>query len=146
MKQPDRIVASTRSVVAISELKLRMARTIALIPRGRVASYGQIAALSAAPRHARLVAKVLNEHEHLPWHRVVRSSGLIAFAAGSEFAKRQARLLGNEQVRVVNNRVVLRVFGWHRAALDLSAFEMLHGDCNLPELRREKTARSSVKQ
>ena len=51
------------------------------IPPGRVASYGQLAALIGCPRNARLVARVLSSAElygDYPCHRVVNSAGRTA--------------------------------------------------------------------
>ncbi|KXT84717.1 methylated-DNA--protein-cysteine methyltransferase [Streptococcus sp. DD11] len=52
------------------------------IPRGRVASYGQIARLVGRPRNARLVAKIISQAEryggHHPCHRVVNAAGRLA--------------------------------------------------------------------
>jgi methylated-DNA-protein-cysteine methyltransferase-like protein len=50
------------------------------IPAGRVATYGQIAAMAGNPKAARQVARVLHscsEKEKLPWHRVVNREGCI---------------------------------------------------------------------
>lgn len=54
---------------------------IRAIPSGKVASYARIAAEAGIPRGARQVARVLHscsERHHLPWWRVLRSSGEIA--------------------------------------------------------------------
>lgn len=89
--------------------------TVQLIPPGRVASYGQIADLAGLPGRARLVGKSLGAPgvpDNLPWYRVLRSSGQIAFAAGSEHAREQVGRLQEEGVVVVNLRVKLREFQW----------------------------------
>lgn len=92
-------------------------RTIAQIPRGRVASYGEIALRAGLPRRARLVGRVLREAgaaAKLPWQRVLRSDGRIAFASGSRaFREQRARLL-EEGVVVHKGRVNLQRFGWQR--------------------------------
>jgi methylated-DNA-protein-cysteine methyltransferase related protein len=48
------------------------------IPRGKVSSYGAVAAAAGLPRGARLVVRVLNQSHGLPWHRVVAAGGRIA--------------------------------------------------------------------
>jgi methylated-DNA-protein-cysteine methyltransferase-like protein len=56
-------------------------RAIRRIPRGKVATYGRIAAVAGNPRAARQVAWVLHacaEKERLPWHRVIGSRGKIS--------------------------------------------------------------------
>ena len=55
------------------------------IPRGKVSSYGQVAAAAGYPRHVRMVPRVLNLHgDGLPWHRVLGADGLIKLPAESE--------------------------------------------------------------
>ena len=92
-------------------------RAIAAIPRGRVASYGEIAARAGLPRHARLVGRVLGDagaDAKLPWHRVLRADGRFAFKPGSRaFREQRARLI-DEGVAVKGGRVDLALFGWQR--------------------------------
>jgi methylated-DNA-protein-cysteine methyltransferase-like protein len=59
----------------------RILAAIRAIPRGQVAGYGHIAQRAGLPGRARLVARILagNEDSKLPWHRVLRSDGRIAF-------------------------------------------------------------------
>ena len=90
-------------------------KTAQLIPAGKVSSYGQIADLAGLPGRARLVGKALSHipsNMSVPWHRVLRSSGQIAFPAGSEQAEKQKGHLQEEDVVVLNNRVKLALFGW----------------------------------
>jgi methylated-DNA-protein-cysteine methyltransferase-like protein len=92
----------------------RIFAAIAAIPRGRVASYGAIAARAGLPGRARLVGKLLGEVPNgmvLPWYRVLRSSGQIAFAPGSRGFREQSQLLRAEGVEVKNGRVALSRFG-----------------------------------
>lgn len=90
-------------------------KTVKVIPEGKVASYGQIADLAGLPGRARLVGKALAlapKDMKLPWYRVLRSSGQLAFEKGSKDAERQKGLLQQEEVVVINNRVKLNQFGW----------------------------------
>lgn len=90
-------------------------RTVQLIPLGKVASYGQIADLAGIPGRARLVGKSLGfvpKDMEVPWHRVLRSNGQIAFPRGSEESQKQTGLLQQEDVAVFNNRVKLSIFQW----------------------------------
>ncbi|HEX7816176.1 MGMT family protein [Dyella sp.] len=92
----------------------RVFAAIAAIPRGRVASYGAIAQRAGLPGRARLVGKLLGEVPEgmvLPWFRVLRSSGQIAFPPGSRGFREQSRLLRAEGVEVKNGRVPLSRFG-----------------------------------
>lgn len=104
-------MASTKS----NEQYHKIWRTVLAIPAGKVASYGQIADLAGLPGRARLVGKSLGytpDALEVPWYRVLRSNGQIAFPRGSEGASRQTGLLQEEGVVVLNNRVRLREFQW----------------------------------
>ena len=88
----------------------RIAAAIRAIPPGQVRSYAQVAALAGLPGHARQVARLLAASDGtLPWHRVLRADGRIAFAAGSAQALEQAQALRAEGVVVVDGRVAA---GW----------------------------------
>lgn len=92
-------------------------RTVAAIPRGCVASYGEVAARAGLPGRARLVGRVLGDagaEAKLPWHRVLRSDGKIALPAGSRGHREQRQRLLAEGVIVANGRVDLARFGWQR--------------------------------
>lgn len=89
--------------------------TVNAIPKGRVASYGQIADLAGLPGRARLVGKSLAcvpKEQNVVWYRVLRSNGQLAFPKGSEQALKQTGLLQEENVVVLNNRVKLTDFQW----------------------------------
>jgi methylated-DNA-protein-cysteine methyltransferase-like protein len=77
------------------------------IPRGQVAGYGQVAQRAGLPGRARLAARVLSENTDpkLPWHRVLRSDGRIAFPQGSKNFREQSQRLRAEGVVVSNGRV-----------------------------------------
>jgi Predicted methylated DNA-protein cysteine methyltransferase len=94
--------------------------TIKRIPRGRVASYGQIAALAGLANGARQVVRVLHsssEKEKLPWFRLVRKDGSIALPPGEGY-ELQRSLLENEDIEVVAGRVDLSRFGWVQSSSD----------------------------
>lgn len=80
------------------------------VPRGQVAGYGGIARRAGLPGRARLVARILsgNQDPALPWHRVLRSDGRIAFPPGSPGFDEQGRRLRAEGVDVKNGRVRMR--------------------------------------
>ena len=104
----------------------RIWRTVEKIPFGKVASYGQIADLAGLPGRARLVGKVLGQAPQsrpLPWFRVLRSSGQLAFSAGSNEAEKQKGLLQEEGVVVLNNRVKLASFAWQPELGELLTLE-----------------------
>lgn len=81
-------------------------RVVRAIPRGQVLGYGQVARRAGLPGRARLVARVLSGCDaDVPWHRVLRSDGRIAFAAGSDGFIEQCRRLQAEGVAVTDGRV-----------------------------------------
>ena len=81
--------------------------TIRAVPRGEVAGYGEIARRVGLAGRARMVARILsnNEDGELPWHRIVRSDGSIAFPKDSGQYAEQIQRLGAEGVEVVNGKV-----------------------------------------
>ena len=85
----------------------RIQAVIRALPRGCVCSYGDVAAKAGLPGCARLVARVLSQSEAagLPWHRVLRASGRIAFPAGSPMFLEQTQRLRDEGVQVDAGRV-----------------------------------------
>lgn len=107
---------------AHSDAYVKIWKTALTVPAGKVASYGQIADLAGLPGRARLVGKALGfcpKTLDVPWHRIVRSNGQIAFPKGSEQAMTQTGLLQQEGVAVLNNRVKLREFLWQPDLGDL---------------------------
>lgn len=90
-------------------------RVIAAIPSGRVASYGQLAALAGLPRGARQVARALSRAPAelgLPWHRVVAVTGRIAIPASSPGYRTQIEQLRAEGIVADAGRVDMRVYRW----------------------------------
>ncbi len=74
---------------------------------GRVMSYGEVARVAGYPRHARMVSKAMSRSPTLlPWYRVVRSNRTLAFDEGSDFYKKQAKLLEAEGVIINKGKVI----------------------------------------
>jgi methylated-DNA-protein-cysteine methyltransferase-like protein len=98
------------------ETHRRIYAVVRRVPRGRVATYGQIAALAGLPRHARLVGYALGHlpaDSAVPWHRIVNAKGQIsprADALGHE--ELQAQLLKREGVRMVEGTIPLDRYQW----------------------------------
>ena len=93
----------------------RIYQVIYAIPAGRVATYGQVAALAGLPGRARLVGRTLKhlpEGTRLPWHRVINSQGKISLPETSPGHSQQISRLQNEGVCVLGGRISLRDFGW----------------------------------
>ena len=101
-----------------NEAAERILAAVRAIPRGQVAGYGEVAKRAGLPGRARLAARVLstNTDRTLPWHRVLRSDGRIAFPEGSEGFREQSRRLRGEGIDVRNGRVRMA-----RRELDLDA-------------------------
>jgi len=104
---------------ALSDETRRIIAVLASIPRGRVTSYGLVAALAGLPNGARQVVRVLHARsgkDRLPWHRVLRVDGSIALPAGEGFELQRA-LLEDEGVEVsLQGKVDLTRFGWRGRA------------------------------
>lgn len=92
-----------------NELQRQILEVVALIPFGKVATYGQIAKLAGLPKHARLVGTVLknlDEGSQLPWHRVINSQGKVSTINLDENGEnRQLKLLKNEGVLLENHKI-----------------------------------------
>jgi methylated-DNA-protein-cysteine methyltransferase-like protein len=91
-------------------------RMVGKIPRGKVATYGQIAALAGMPRHARQVGYALHalaQNSRVPWQRVINSKGEISARTWSENHLLQRILLEDEGVQFDHHgRVSLARFQW----------------------------------
>lgn len=90
-------------------------RIVKKIPRSRVATYGQIAALAGNGRAARQVAWVLHsasEKEQLPWHRVINRLGGISLPRYGGYEVQRA-LLRQERVKFDEDDCIdLEKFQW----------------------------------
>ena len=83
------------------------------IPRGRVATYGQIAAILGYPRAARAVGYAMRHcAPGVPWHRVVNASGGISLRSNVGGMLTQRMLLEQEGVPVRRGRVRLDQYRW----------------------------------
>ncbi len=99
----------------VSGFSDRVKSVIRKIPRGRVATYGQIAKMAGNHRAARAVVWILHSSsgKHgLPWHRVVNGKGMIALKPGTGFEEQVMRLV-DEGVRVGRGgEVDLKKYQW----------------------------------
>jgi methylated-DNA-protein-cysteine methyltransferase-like protein len=83
----------------------RVYKQVRRIPKGRVAAYGQIAALAGSPRAARQVGTALRalsggELESIPWQRVINARGMISIENMQTPKQEQAERLQSEGVEV----------------------------------------------
>ena len=91
----------------------RILAVVRRIPRGRVATYGQVAFLAGMPRHARLVGYALHQcPPGVPWQRVINARGEISLSEEDGQAAFQRVLLESEGVAFREGRVDLSRFGW----------------------------------
>ena len=94
---------------------LEIIEIIKNIPRGKVATYGQIATLAGNRFAARQVVRILNSSsrkEKLPWHRVVNSQGTISLAPGCGYEEQKALLVGEGIVFDKEDRIDFKKFLW----------------------------------
>lgn len=111
MKDPQRLSSSLNK----DQRLRRIWSTIQDIPPGCVASYGQIAEIAGIPRGARQVAYALRhapDDLELPWFRVVQAAGTLAFERGSPSFKRQAGLLAEDGVALLNGKIDMQKYRW----------------------------------
>jgi methylated-DNA-protein-cysteine methyltransferase related protein len=85
------------------------------IPHGKVATYGQVAALAGDPRGARQVARILHSCSatyKLPWQRVLGAGGRITLPRGAGFEEQALRLEVEGVMVTAVGRVPLSAYGW----------------------------------
>jgi len=99
--------------VRVSRFHRAVHRLVDEIPRGRVATYGQLAAILGWPRAARAVGFAMRHcPTDLPWHRVVNASGGISLRGNVDSMLTQRVLLEQEGVSVRRGRVRLAQHRW----------------------------------
>jgi len=94
----------------------RIYEVVCQIPKGTVATYGQVAFLAGNPRWARVVGYALHQNPRpgeIPCHRVVNREGRVApaFAFGGEHVQREL-LEAEGVVFEADGHVDLSVYGW----------------------------------
>lgn len=88
---------------------------MAAIPRGNVATYGQVARIAGYPTHARFVGMTLKNLPHgtkLPWYRVVNSKGQLSFPFNSSSWHRQKSRLEAEGIVFIGESFSLKQYQW----------------------------------
>lgn len=88
----------------------KIKKVIAKVPKGKVATYGQIARLAGYPGAARQVVWALRASSGLPWHRIVGAKGKISLTGEAGFEQRMR--LEMEGVRFNGLRVDMEEFEW----------------------------------
>ena len=108
-----RMIAESYELVTDSPTK-RIYEAVKRIPKGKVATYGQVAEMAGDKKMARAVGNALHKNpdpEHIPCFRVVNAKGELAgaFAFGGEGA--QAKRLEEDGVEVIDGNVDLSKYG-----------------------------------
>lgn len=92
--------------------KVRVCALVTQIPRGKVMTYGQIAALCGSPRAARIVGGIAHwGDQSMPWQRVVKADGSLAegFPGGVNGHRAE---LESEGVKFIGAKVSMRAYQW----------------------------------
>jgi methylated-DNA-protein-cysteine methyltransferase related protein len=105
-------------------------RVVRKIPRGRVASYGEVARAAGHPQSARMVARALRDSEkhRLPWQRVVGSGGRIVLPG--EAGLHQRLLLELEGVKFSGAKIR---WGLHEYRFGRAPRKQARGHSSLPK-------------
>lgn len=95
---------------------LKIIQNIEQIPAGKVATYGQIAAMSGNYRAARQVSRVLHtcsSKYHLPWHRVIGAAGKISIPKDRNAYQLQKKKLQSEGIEFgLSDTIDLNLYQW----------------------------------
>lgn len=101
----------------MSDAYERIYTVVKRIPRGRVATYGQVARLAGLPGRARQVGYALHAlaSDEVPWHRVINARGEVSRRAVPPHEAVQRELLEREGVVFgADSRLLLRRYQWRK--------------------------------
>ncbi|HEY0304474.1 MAG TPA: methylated-DNA--[protein]-cysteine S-methyltransferase [Longimicrobiales bacterium] len=91
-------------------------RVVRKCPRGKIVSYGGVAAMLGQPRAARAVGRALNslpDNSNVPWWRVVNSRGEVSIRGVQHGEILQRKLLEREGIKFTRNgRISWQLYGW----------------------------------
>ena len=96
-------------------LKEKILQTVALIPEGKVCTYGKVAEYAGAERRARFVGTILKQlpmGTKIPWHRVINSQGKCSFPEGSDKYEEQMSRLEREDIVTMKGKINLKHYLW----------------------------------
>lgn len=101
-----------------TEFSKKVVSLIKKIPKGKVATYSQIAKLAGNPNGTRGVVWILHSSSallDLPWHRVINAKGKISFPEMSEHWIRQKAILSKEGIEFGAGEVIdLKIYQWKK--------------------------------
>jgi len=96
---------------SLEKAKQQVWQIVNAIPKGKVATYGQVARLAGMPQQSRLVGRILSKlpkSTTLPWHRVINGQGKIS----NPNPARQVERLERDGVTFLQGRVRLKSYQW----------------------------------
>ncbi len=100
----------------MQDFTLKIIQLISAIPAGKVATYGQIAAMAGNHRAARQVSRVLHtctSKYQLPWHRVIGAAGKISIPKDHSGYFKQKKKLEEEGVMFgLSDTIDLSLYQW----------------------------------
>lgn len=100
----------------MKEFTKNVIEIISKIPKGQVATYGQIGTMAGHPRGARQVARILHSMSRkydLPWHRVINKKGKISLPEHNGYFEQRMLLVQEGVVFDDNDRVDLDTYLWN---------------------------------
>ncbi len=112
-KDIERMIAESYDLVSDNPTK-RIYEAVKKIPRGKVATYGQVAAMAGNPKMCRAVGNALHKNpdpDNIPCYRVVNAKGELAGAFAFGGPDVQANLLRADGIEVIDNKVDLAKYG-----------------------------------
>lgn len=112
-KDIRRMITESYDLITDSPTK-RIYEAVKRIPKGHVATYGQVAAMAGNPKMSRAVGNALHKNPdpgNIPCFRVVNSKGALSGAFAFGGAGEQARRLEEDGVEVIDGKVNLKRFG-----------------------------------
>ncbi len=112
-KDIERMIAESYDLVTDNPIR-RIYEAVKKIPRGKVATYGQVAAMAGNPKMSRAVGNALHKNpdpDGIPCYRVVNAKGELAGAFAFGGADVQANLLRADGIEVIDNKVDLAKYG-----------------------------------
>lgn len=114
-KDIRRMIKESYDLVTDSPSK-RIYEAVKRIPKGKVASYSQVAAMAGNPRMCRAVGNALHHNpdpENIPCYRVVNAKGELSGAFAFGGADEQEKRLAADQIPVINGKVDLEKYGYY---------------------------------
>lgn len=114
-KDIRRMIKESYDLVTDSPSK-RIYEAVKRIPKGKVASYSQVAAMAGNPRMCRAVGNALHHNpdpENIPCYRVVNAKGELSGAFAFGGADEQERRLAADGIPVINGKVDLEKYRYY---------------------------------